>query len=95
MRRRTHTALASLALLAVGVCASGCLYSGPRKTEGAANKIRYNLTPELYNVAQRPADVRNALAYHSNTNIRMLRSDLGRVMLLDRPSRLTPEPVPY
>jgi len=85
----------SLALAAAAAVSTGCLYHGPKATEGDANKIRYDLSPELYSTFKRPADVRNALAYQSNTNIRMLRADAGRVFLLDRPSRLTPEPVPY
>ncbi|MEO0482783.1 MAG: hypothetical protein AAF138_04100 [Planctomycetota bacterium] len=93
-RTRTRIAL-TLALGVAATVSTGCLYSGPKSTEGDANKIRYNLSPELYSTNKRPADVRNALAYQSNTNIRMLRADAGRFFMLDRPSRLTPEPVPY
>ncbi|MEL7473137.1 MAG: hypothetical protein AAGK04_07455 [Planctomycetota bacterium] len=86
---------ASLALIAFGMTAGGCIYHGPKSSEGNANKIRYNLTPELWTTYERPADVRNHLAYQSNANIRLLRADLGRAAMTDRPSRLTPEPVPY
>lgn len=54
-----------------------------------------NLTPELDTLSQRPADIDNRIAITDDTNLRMLNQDLGRMFLLDRPTRLTPGPVPY
>ncbi|MCB9846134.1 MAG: hypothetical protein H6811_09140 [Phycisphaeraceae bacterium] len=56
--------------------------------------IRANPTPELSTLHERPADIYNNLALVNNENWRMFWSDLGRAMLLNRPSRLTPEPMP-
>ncbi len=77
----------------IAMFATGCVWSGP-KAEADANKIRNNPTPELATLYERPADVRNNLALQHNANLRMARQDMGRFWLLDRPSRLTPEPVP-
>ncbi|MGP1310370.1 MAG: hypothetical protein ACTS27_09255 [Phycisphaerales bacterium] len=54
-----------------------------------------DISPEVDTLSQRPADVNNRIAITNDTNLRMLNQDLGRLFLLDRPSRLTPGPVPY
>jgi len=56
--------------------------------------IRHNLTPELSTLEDRPVDVDNSWAISANENWRMLVSDWQRAALIDRPSRLTPEPLP-
>ena len=67
--------------------------------ESSANRrhrlIRNNLTPELRTLHQRKADQQNAIAITFDENGRMINQDLGRMWLTDRPSRLTPEPVPH
>lgn len=95
---RSHASLSrrvAVVSAAAGIAtfATGCVWSGP-KAEADANKIRNNPTPELSTLYERPADVRNGLALQHNANFRMARQDMGRFWLLDRPSRLTPEPVP-
>lgn len=82
----------TIAALAVVVAAplAGCQSEADKR----AARIRRNLTPELDTLYQRQADVDNALALMFDENGRMLLQDLGRAFYVDRPSRLTPEPVP-
>ncbi len=89
--RHRRTRLFIAASLAAATLA-GCS-SAPRDRQ--AEMIRSNPSPELYTLHDTPADVRNTLAIMENENNRMLRRDIGKVLLLDRPSRLTPEPVPW
>lgn len=56
--------------------------------------IRADPTPELMTLYERPSDVANNLAIMVNENRRMFWEDLGRALYWDRPSRLTPEPMP-
>lgn len=56
---------------------------------------RMDPTPELKTLSQRPADVNNRINIVEDTNWRMFNQDLGRAFFYDRPSRLTPGPVPY
>jgi len=48
-----------------------------------------------YTDAVLTADIANTLAFTRDTNLRMLIQDLGRVFYTDRPSMLTPEPMPH
>lgn len=68
----------------------GCETSGTRRDQ----MIRRNLTPELDTLHQREVDIDNALTITFDENGRMFTQDLGRAFLLNRPSRLTPEPIP-
>ncbi len=54
-----------------------------------------NLTPELMGMSSRTIDSERIMAVNSNINWRMFWDDWGRALYLDRPSRLTPQPVPY
>lgn len=56
--------------------------------------VQSDPTPNIQTLYQRPVDVNNALVVTSNENFRMMWQDLGRVTYLNRPSNLTPEPVP-
>jgi hypothetical protein len=56
--------------------------------------VRHNLTPELATLEDRPVDVDNTWAISANENWRMLVSDWQRAAFIDRPSRLTLEPLP-
>lgn len=82
-------ALAGLSLgLALGL--GGCSdYS-----HQIASDIRDNPTPELQTLWERPVDVDNHVALTRNTNFRAMWQDLGRAMLLDRPSPMILEPMP-
>jgi hypothetical protein len=71
---------------------TGCESTTPQQEK--VRLIRNNLTPELDTMHQRPDDIDNAIAITFDENGRMLNEDLGRLFLLNRPSRLTPEPTP-
>lgn len=72
----------------VGVIAlAGCSGKRDRLAE-----FRENPTPELVTMNQRPDDVRNLSALIRNEQKRMLVRDWRYLWLLDRPTRLTPEP---
>ena len=53
-------------------------------------KITQDLTPELQGINERPVDIDVNMAVVGNQNIRMMWGDLGRAMLFDKPSRLSP-----
>lgn len=55
--------------------------------------VQMNPAPELWTLRERPDDAFNQASLTTSTNVRSLNSDVGRFLLLDRPSRLTPEPV--
>jgi type IV pilus biogenesis protein CpaD/CtpE len=81
------------ATLALGLAAllGGCASNTPSARHAA---VRDNPTPELDTLYQRPAEIDNRLTLTTDENLRMFVEDWGRVWLLDRPSRLTREPVP-
>lgn len=84
---------AAVVLSLVGICAlSGC--SSSNKLDAKAKELRGNPSPEVTTLYQRQSDVDNALTVTFDENLRMAKEDWGRVWLTDRPSRLTPEPVP-
>lgn len=56
--------------------------------------IRADLTPELDTLHERPEDMDNSWTLMLDENGRMFVEDLGRAFYVNRPSRLTPEPVP-
>ena len=56
--------------------------------------VRDNPTPELDTLYQRPVEIDNRLTLTTDENLRMFVEDWGRFWLLNRPSRLTREPVP-
>jgi ABC-type uncharacterized transport system auxiliary subunit len=84
-RRAIPVALAASALL-LAAC-------GPHAGRTAA--YRMNPTPELQTLGQTRDDVDNRLTITNDTNFRALNEDIGRFFLMDRPSRLTPTPIPY
>lgn len=87
MRTRAKLAscfLASLAASALVGCAGG----------SQAGAIRSSPTPELFNLADTPDEVSNKLALTRDYNFRMITEDAARVLMIDRPSRLTPSPIP-
>ena len=77
-----------LATLALG----GCSYNSVSEEEAAS--IRADATPELDTLSQRPVDMDNQVAVTFDENGRMFNEDLMRAFMLDRPSRLTPRPMP-
>lgn len=92
MRRHTTP---FLALAASSILLGGCYSPGAMSDPTSRDAlIRATLTPELMTLHQRPVDVDNQFAIMANENWRMLWGDLARATYTDRPSRLTPEPVP-
>ncbi len=56
---------------------------------------RMNPSPEVDTLSKTHDNIDNRLTLMADTNFRMLNEDIGRALLVDRPSRLTPVPVPY
>lgn len=56
--------------------------------------VKDDPTPNADTLYQRPQDVDNSLVTMWDENWRMFTQDLGRAFYVDRPSRLTREPVP-
>jgi len=88
MSTRRRATLALLALSAIA--ATGCSAQQSRLAG-----YRANPTPELDTLSQRRDDMDNRMTVTNDSNLRMLNEDLGRMFFLDRPSTLTPKPVPY
>lgn len=86
MRRTTRVLTAGALLVLAGL--AGC--ANPLSRDAM---IRFSPTPELDTLYQRNVDIANALAIQEDTNWRMFNQDLGRAFYVDRPSRLTREPI--
>lgn len=65
-----------------------------RIADVSTDAILDDLTPELLTLEERPVDVDVAVSRTFDMNWRMMYEDLGRVFLTDRPSRLSPMPIP-
>lgn len=93
MKTPTMTAARKRFLLTMSLVigAGGC-FAGCAQTREEA--IRADLTPELATLHQRQVDVDNATTLTFDENGRMFVEDLNRFLLINRPSRLTPEPIP-
>ena len=89
MRSTHRMTLPVAAALAGGLL----LLSGCRSGTTAA--IYHDPTPALDTLSQTDFEVKNALVNTRETNFRMVWEDLGRMWMLDRPSRLSPKPIPY
>lgn len=81
-----HFTTATLTLALAGLFA-GC-------TTTRDEDIRADLTPELETLHERQADMDNSWTLMLDENGRMFIQDLGRFWYVNRPSRLTPEPMP-
>jgi len=92
----------AVAAVAVTGCASngGSEYSYNVNPEAVTaedvtyDAIRADLTPELVDLDDRYEDIQGRVARVWDTNLRIFWEDWGRALMLDRPSRLTPKPVP-
>lgn len=87
---RNARLLLAAALFAGVAISSGCSSSKDKRVA----ELRSNPTPEMQTLYQRQDDVDNALAVYFNEMDRMFWQDMGRAFYTDRPSRLTPEPMP-
>ena len=84
MTRTSRIAIATLGA-AAALSLTGCASRNAQ--------IRANPTPELYTLTGRYVDQQNDFAIMWDENVRMLRQDWDRFWYIDRPSRLTPEPI--
>lgn len=75
-------------VLVVAACGCGTMLGGCSR----ADAYRMNPTPELDTTSQRRADIDNKLTITNDTNLRLMNEDLGRLLLLDNPSRASPQP---
>jgi hypothetical protein len=89
MQRRVFLLVAGPLTLGLSTL-GGCCCTGNAQLD----EVRADATPNLDTLYQRPADVDNALTVTADENGRMFWEDMGRVWLLNRPSRLTREPMP-
>lgn len=87
MKTSNRFLIAAPAAFVLAVALSAC-------TTTREEEIRADLTPELETLHERQADMDNAGALMADENGRMFVEDLGRVFYTNRPSRLTPEPMP-
>ena len=90
MQRRVILSLAGLILTGAGLL-GGCTSTGNARLDD----VRSDPSPNVDSLYQRPEDIDNAMTVTLDENWRMFWQDMGRVWLLDRPSRLSPEPMPY
>ena len=82
LRRSTSlAALIAAPLLLVG-CSSGQHHAGD------ISSIRWDPSPAMHTLAKRDADRLNDYARMSDSNLRMLSTDIDRTLYIDRPSRL-------
>jgi hypothetical protein len=93
MTARRARSLVALTALAGVVVLAGCA-STNRESEREAARLRWDPSPEVDTLHETPHDIENNLTVTMDENFRMLNSDLGRALLLDRPSRLTWERLP-
>lgn len=87
MNRRLIASVCLTPLLVIGSC--GKQYDLAKQRDDILDKP----TPELVTNSERKVDIENQDAMTTDTNMRALRSDWRRAWLLNRSSRLTPEPV--
>jgi len=90
MRRRSPVVLAAcLVAPVVAIGMSGCAKST------RVGQIRAQPAPEMKTLDRTAAERKNNWATVRGTNVRNFNSTVGRFLYLDRPTRLTPAPVPY
>jgi hypothetical protein len=81
------TGMGMLAALALSM--GGCQSA----SEAQLTEARFNSAPGMATLQQTEDEAQNAAFMTFDHNWRAMRSDLGRLLLTDRPSRLGPEPI--
>jgi len=71
-----------------------CALSGCTTHSAQMSDIRMNPSPGLVTMHERRVDVWNSYTVQTDENLRMMVSDFNRFWLLDKPSRLSPDPMP-
>ncbi len=69
--------------------------SKPAKARNQLAEFRSNPTPELDTLSERNDDIVNRSVVVTDTNLRMLREDWGRLWFWERPSRMSPTSIPH
>ncbi|MFG0257858.1 MAG: hypothetical protein ACF8GE_08160 [Phycisphaerales bacterium JB043] len=85
----------AIALCAITAATASITLVGCGSTSTRLGAIRSNPAPELHRLALTHNEAKNSHAITRSTNIRNFRSTLTRALYLDRPTRLTPAPIPY
>lgn len=79
--------MTAAALFVVPAALIGCTSSGPSHA-GDIDSIRWDPTPALHTLAQRPSDRWNDHTRMKDNNLRAISEDIDHIFFLDRPSRL-------
>jgi len=80
--------VAVVAFAGLTACANRDRYPG-------YNTVASDVTPDMLSLHSRPIDAANLVAISTNENWRMFWADMGRASLLNRPSLLSPTPMPH
>jgi hypothetical protein len=91
MARIARRIVLSLALSTAGALALGL--GGCGSGSAQHNDILLDPSPVEAAESMRGVDFENQTSYTIDSNFRSMRSDFQRLMLLDRPSRLSPTPM--
>ncbi len=87
MSTRTNARVLGLLAVVAGAGLLGGCSSDPNYAD-----VRWNISPDMMTLTDRPVDVDRKLGYSFDTNYRQFWGDLQRAALVDRPSRLAREP---
>lgn len=86
--RRTTQRFAALVAVSIGAALlAGCHGSG------RAAEFRKDPTPTADSLSRSNDEIHNRITRTNDTNLRAFNEDLGRLLLLDRPSRLRKQSV--
>lgn len=91
MKKRVATAVLGLSVIAIAGCGGG----GEEKQVNYKTEIRSVPAPKLRTLSQRREDTKNETVLTLDTNARARWAEIRRLLFLDRPSKLTPEPMPH
>lgn len=84
---RFNSSFAMLAaVVAVSFLAGGC---------SRAAKYRADATPDVDTLSQSHEEIENMATVMRDENLRAMNGDIGRFLMFNRPSRLTPHPVAW
>lgn len=87
---RKSTPLACLGLMVAATVMVGC-----QTNSADITSLRLNPSPKLKTLQESPSMLKNTTAVVRDENGRMFWADMRRFWLLERPSRLAIEPIPY
>lgn len=91
---RTNRAQSCLRVIAVGaLLGAACACVGC--SGGPVDGYRLNPTPSAMTMSQNGNEVANATTTTFDTNFREMNEDVARLLLIDKPTLLTPKPVPH